>query len=315
MAQRGRGGLAGGPVPATGVADHPSAYRPVDSRTRFGVSANYAGLPAPAKLNLFLHVTGRRSDGYHTLQTLFTFLDYGDALDFSILPDGQVRRLGDDPGFPEQDDLCIKAARLLKEQSGVAAGAGIRLTKRIPVGGGLGGGSSDAATTLVALNHLWGIGWERSRLAALGLRLGADVPVFVEGRAAFAEGVGERLTPCRVPESWYLVACPAVAISTREIFAAPELTRDSIPVKMCDFSAGFGHNDLQPVVVQRYPQVASLLQWLGQWGDARMTGSGSCCFVPFAEGAEAREALGRLPPEYTGFVARGMNQHPLRDWL
>ncbi len=279
------------------------------------MSASFLGVPAPAKLNLFLHVTGRRPDGYHTLQSLFTFIDYGDALDFSIEPDGQVRRDGEGVDIPEQDDLCLKAARLLKQESGTAAGARIRLHKRIPVGGGLGGGSSDAATTLIALNRLWGLGWQRDRLAVLGLRLGADVPVFIEGQAAFAEGVGEQLTPCRVPECWYLVACPPVAVSTREIFAAPELTRNSIPVKMCDFSVGFGRNDLQPVVVRRYPQVASLLEWLGRWGEARMTGSGSCCFVAFSEGSDARKALQQLPPEYTGFVARGMNQHPLRGWL
>ena len=279
------------------------------------MSADYIQVPAPAKLNLFLHVTGRRPDGYHTLQTLFTFIDFGDLLDFLPAPEGVIKRIDPVENVPEQEDLCLKAARLLQLKSGTRAGVRIRLDKRIPVGGGLGGGSSDAATTLIALNRLWGVGWERSRLAALGLELGADVPVFIEGQSAFAEGVGECLTPCTIQERWYLVACPRIAVPTREIFAAPELTRNSIPVKMCDFSAGFGRNDLQPVVMQRYPQVAKLLEWLGSWGDPRMTGSGSCCFVAFPGAAEAREALRRMPPEYTGFVARGMNQHPLRDWL
>ncbi len=240
------------------------------------MSDHYDQVPAPAKLNLFLHVTGRRSDGYHTLQTLFTFVDYGDTLDFVRTEDGEIRQRHPLPGIPAQEDLCIRAAQLLQQAGGVRYGAVIGIDKKIPLGGGLGGGSSDAATTLLALNRLWGLGWERARLAALGLRLGADVPVFVGGHAAFAEGIGERLTPFRVPECWYLIAHPGIAIPTREIFEDPDLTRDSIPVKMCDFSAGFGRNDLQPVVVRRYPRVARLLEWLGSWGDARINGSEAC---------------------------------------
>lgn len=279
------------------------------------MSADFIGVQAPAKLNLFLHVTGRRPDGYHTLQTLFTFVDFGDSLDFLPTDDGTIERVGSVNGISEQDDLSLKAARLLRLESGVRAGVKIRLEKRIPIGGGLGGGSSDAASTLIALNRLWGIGWSRPQLLALGFRLGADVPVFIGGQTAFAQGVGELLTPCSIRERWYLVVCPRVVVSTREIFEAPELTRNSIPVKMCDFSVGFGRNDLQPVVMQRYPQVASLLEWLGYWGEARMTGSGSCCFVSFAEEAEAQQVLRQMPLEYTGFVARGVNHHPLRDWL
>ncbi len=279
------------------------------------MSTDFSQLPAPAKLNLFLHVTGRRPDGYHTLQTLFTFVDYGDALTFRPAKAGTLRREGDVAGISESEDLCFKAARLLQEKSGIRGGVTIRLEKRIPIGGGLGGGSSDAATTLIALNRLWETGLNRAELMELGRLLGADVPVFIGGEAAFAEGVGELLTPYKVPEHWYLIVSPRFGVSTREIFEAPELTRNSNPVKMCDFSMGFGHNDLQPVVVRRYPAVARLLDWLGQWGDARMSGSGACCFVPFGDASGARLALEQIPQEYTGFVARGMNRHPLRDWL
>jgi 4-diphosphocytidyl-2-C-methyl-D-erythritol kinase len=279
------------------------------------VTAHFAGLPAPAKLNLFLHVTGRCPDGYHWLQTLFTFLDFGDSLDFELTKDGVIRHRNPLPGVPESEDIAIRAARLLQQYSGTSHGAWIRIEKRIPMGGGLGGGSSDAATTLLALNRLWNVGAGRAELAQLALQLGADVPVFVGGHAAFAEGIGEKLVPVTVPEPWYLVAHARIAVSTREIFADPDLTRDSIPVKMCDFSKGFGRNDLEKVVVRRYPQVAGLLAFLSQWGDARMTGSGGCCFVAFDQESDAFEALRQVPKEFTGFVARGMNHHPLRDWV
>lgn len=272
-------------------------------------------LPAPAKLNLFLHVTGRRPDGYHTLQTVFVFIDWCDRIFLEATPDGSIRHAAPLGGIAADDELCLKAARLLQARAGISRGAVITIQKRIPLGGGLGGGSSDAATTLIGLNRLWKAGLSRQDLMALGLELGADVPVFIGGHAAFAEGVGELLTPIQVPQAWYLVANPRIGISTREIFEDRDLTRNSIPVKMCDFSAGFGRNDLQPVAMRRYPQVASLLTWLGQWGDARMTGSGACCFVAFTEEQAARQALQQLPPEFTGFVARGMNDHPLRDWV
>ncbi|MDE2259703.1 MAG: 4-(cytidine 5'-diphospho)-2-C-methyl-D-erythritol kinase [Betaproteobacteria bacterium] len=279
------------------------------------MSANYKKVPAPAKLNLFLHVTGRRPDGYHTLQTLFTFVNYGDTLDFTRTESGNIQQQHPLPGIAAQDDLCIRAARLLQHAGGVSYGAIIGIEKRIPVGGGLGGGSSDAATTLLTLNRLWGLDWERARLAALGIQLGADVPVFIGGHSAFAEGIGEQLTPVEVPECWYLIAHPGIAVATREIFEDPDLTRDSITVRMCDFSMGFGRNDLQPVVMRRYSQVAQLLAWLGRFGEARMTGSGACCFVPFEDASRAQSALLQMPPEYKGFIARGMNQHPLRDWV
>ncbi len=279
------------------------------------MSTNYQKVPAPAKLNLFLHITGRRRDGYHTLQTLFTFVDYGDDLSFTRTDSASIEQQRPLPGITAQDDLSIRAAHLLQHKSGTGYGAIIGIEKRIPLGGGLGGGSSDAATTLLALNRLWGLNWDRAQLAALGMELGADVPVFIGGHSAFAEGIGEQLTPLDVPECWYLIAHPELAVATREIFEDPDLTRDSITVRMCDFSMGFGRNDLQPVVMRRYPQVAQLLTWLGRWGEARMTGSGACCFVPFTEESEARSALLQIPPEYKGFVARGMNQHPLRDWV
>lgn len=276
------------------------------------------GWPAPAKLNLFLHVLGRREDGYHRLQTVFIFLDYGDVLDFTLLPEGTIARqvmpgqqsLAD---VAEEDDLVVRAARLLQQRSGTRQGALIALHKQIPLGAGLGGGSSDAATTLLALNYLWKLGWSRSQLAVLGLSLGADVPVFLAGQAAFAEGVGEQLTPLTVPTAWYLVAHPGLSIATREIFAAPDLTRNTLPVKMSDFSVGFGHNDLQPVAVRLYPRVGQLLERLSHWGPARMTGSGACCFVSFACRAEALQALQDITPEYNGFVAQGLDRHPLYD--
>ncbi len=279
------------------------------------MSAHFEEIPAPAKLNLFLHVTGRRPDGYHTLQTLFTFLDYGDTLGFDLTETGEIRQRQPVCGIGPEEDLCIKAARALQQASGVGYGVVIGMRKKIPLGGGLGGGSSDAATTLLVLNRIWRLGWKRQQLAELGLTLGADLPVFIGGHAAFAEGIGERLTPVTVPECWYLVAHPGIAIPTREIFEDPDLTRDSIPVKMCDFSVGFGRNDLQSVVMRRYPAVTRLLEWLGRWGEARMTGSGACCFVPFGEASNAASALLQMPPEYKGFIARGMNQHPLRDWV
>jgi 4-diphosphocytidyl-2-C-methyl-D-erythritol kinase len=277
------------------------------------MNASILGAPAPAKLNLFLHVTGRRADGYHTLQTVFTFIDYGDTLDFVATEDGRITQRSPLVGIPPEEDLCLKAALALQRASGCKQGVVIGLHKRIPMGGGLGGGSSDAATTLLILNKLWGLFWSRQALLALAVTLGADVPVFVAGNAAFAEGIGEVLTPLVLPTPWYLVVDPQISVSTREIFEAPDLTRGSIPVKMCDFSMEFGRNDLQPVVSRRYPQVARLLDALNQMGAAKMTGSGACCFVPFEQESDALAALRQIPPDCKGFIARGINHHPLRD--
>lgn len=267
--------------------------------------------PAPAKLNLFLHVVGRRSDGYHLLQTVFRFIDYGDELAFTVRSDGAVRRTTAIPGVPEEADLCVRAARLLQAHARCALGADIELFKRLPMGGGLGGGSSDAATTLIVLNRLWGTGLSRIQLQALGLQLGADVPVFVFGRNAFAEGVGERLQEVDPGPAWYVVLVPEAAVSTAEIFSAAELTRNTNAITIAAFSVGQGRNDLEPVVCRRYPQVARHLEWLRRYGDARMTGSGACVFCTFGSEAEAARVLSELPAGMRGFVARGLDRHPL----
>lgn len=270
--------------------------------------------PAPAKLNLFLHVVGRRDDGYHLLQSVFRFIDRCDAVHLTLRDDGRVVREGDLPGVPEDADLTVRAARLLQPYAAAGAGVGIRLEKVLPMGGGLGGGSSDAATVLLALNRLWRTNLTREALQRLALRLGADVPVFVFGRTAFAEGVGEILRPVELPPAWYVVLTPPVAVPTAAIFAAPELTRNTPALTIAPFSAGAGRNDLQPVVVARYPEVARHLEWLGRFGEARMTGSGACVFASFDTEAAAREVLRQLPPAMQGFVAQGLDRHPLYDY-
>ncbi|MEK7768601.1 MAG: 4-(cytidine 5'-diphospho)-2-C-methyl-D-erythritol kinase [Pseudomonadota bacterium] len=273
--------------------------------------------PAPAKLNLFLHVVGRREDGYHLLQTVFRFLDFSDQLRFALQKNGAVKLHTPTPGVPEESDLCIRAAQLLRQESGTSLGVEIFLEKRIPMGGGLGGGSSDAATTLLALNRLWGLGWKRSRLMELGLRLGADVPVFIFGENAFAEGIGEKLTPIMLPSAWYLVLTPPVQVPTAQVFASNELTRNTIPIKIPPFSVAQGHNDLEPVVCRAYPEVARHLQWLKRLDSATMvamTGSGACVFAEFTTETAAQMALTQLPGDMKGFVAQGLNRHPMYDF-
>lgn len=268
--------------------------------------------PAPAKLNLFLHVTGRRADGYHTLQTVFQFLDYADELTFAVTDDGRITRATPVPGVSEEQDLTLRAARLLKERCDVTKGAQIRLAKRLPVGGGLGGGSSDAATTLLALNELWGARLPIPELALLGLKLGADVPVFVHGHAAWAEGIGEILTPVEPEEAWYLVVVPPVQVSTAQVFADPELTRYSPPLTIRDFHEGRGlRNDLEPVVRSRYPEVDRAMRLLAEYGAPRMSGSGGCVFLKLRDADQGKQILERIPKPFTGFVARGLNRHPL----
>lgn len=268
--------------------------------------------PAPAKLNLFLHITGRRADGYHTLQTVFQFLDYGDELEFTVTDDDRIARLTPLPGIPEDRDLTVRAARLLQETAGIRRGTHIRLTKRIPAGGGLGGGSSDAATTLLVLNELWGANLSRAELATLGLKLGADVPVFVRGQAAWAEGIGEILTPLEPEQAWYLVVVPPVHVSTAQVFATLELTRYSPPLTIRDFHEGRGlRNDLEPVVRSRYPEVDRAMRWLSEFGEPRMSGSGGCVFLKVTGADRGRQILERIPKPFSGFVARGMNRHPL----
>ena len=271
------------------------------------------GWPAPAKLNLFLHITGRRSDGYHELQSVFQFLDYSDELQFTLRDDGAIRRESELAGVAPDQDLVVRAARLLQQDIGTARGAGIHLQKRLPMGGGLGGGSSDAATTLVALNLLWECGLDDDVLAALGLQLGADVPVFIRGQAAWAEGVGERLEPVSLPEPWFVVLVPPVHVSTAEVFSHPQLIRDCPPIRIRDFLAGEGDNVCEDIVRGLYPQVDAALTALSGFGAARMTGTGACVFAPFTERAEADEALAALSDRWAGFVARACNRSPLLD--
>lgn len=267
--------------------------------------------PAPAKINLFLHITGRRENGYHELQTLFQFLDYGDELAFSVRDDGEIRRLTDIPAVPEAQDLVVRAAKLLQQQSGCPQGVDISIDKKLPMGGGLGGGSSDAATTLVAMNYIWGLHLPMDELGSLGLQLGADVPVFVHGWAAWAEGVGEKLTPVEPEEPWYVVVTPGVQVSTAEIFNDFELTRDCASIKMRDFLEGRSENVCEPVVSKHYPEVGKALEWLSQFSPARMTGTGACIFAGFTTEEAAQGVLKKLPSDWQGFVAKGMNSSPL----
>jgi 4-diphosphocytidyl-2-C-methyl-D-erythritol kinase len=269
--------------------------------------------PAPAKLNLFLHVLGRRADGYHRLQTVFQFLDFGDELSFERRQDQQLLRVEGPADVPAEQDLVVRAAQALRAATGCTEGVAIRVRKRIPMGAGLGGGSSDAATTLVALNQLWGTDLSMEALAHLGLKLGADVPVFVRGVAAWAEGVGEELTPVTLPEPWYAVIAPDVHVPTAEIFSAPELVRDHHPIRFEDYLHGAGQNDCAPVTCTRYPAVAAALGWLSRAAPARMSGTGGAVFAAFAEERAARAALAGLPSAWRGFVARGLNQSPLID--
>jgi 4-diphosphocytidyl-2-C-methyl-D-erythritol kinase len=264
-------------------------------------------LPAPAKLNLMLHILGRRADGYHELQTVFQFLDFGDELDFAVREDGIIQLHSDLHDVPHDSNLIVKAARQLQQLSGCTLGADIWLRKVLPMGGGIGGGSSDAATTLLALNHLWRLGCSEDTLAELGLKLGADVPVFVRGHAAFAEGVGEKLTPVEPAEPWYLVLVPQVSVSTAEIFSDPLLTRDSAPIKVRPVLEGNSRNDCQPVVERRYLEVRNALNLLGKFTEARLTGTGSCVFGAFPSKAEADRVSHLLTETLTGFVAKGSN--------
>lgn len=271
--------------------------------------------PAPAKLNLFLHVTGRRADGLHLLQTLFRFIDLNDTLHFSLRADGVVHRTSEIEGVPEEQDLCVRAAQLLQKNTGCSLGVDITLDKRIPMGGGLGGGSSDAATTLIALNRLWSLGLSRERLMQLGLQLGADVPVFVFGENAFAEGVGEELQAYELPEAWYVVLFPPVHVPTEKIFSHPELTRDSVSIIIRALRTQPLRNDLQSVVCRLYPEVASYLVELNKHGKAMMTGSGACVFAEFESQREAESVLQKLPQEMHGVAVKGLLKHPLQDWV
>jgi 4-diphosphocytidyl-2-C-methyl-D-erythritol kinase len=269
--------------------------------------------PAPAKLNLFLHITGRRADGYHELQTVFQILDFGDRLRFEVRDDGAIRRLTVVEGVEPENDLTVRAARMLQQHTGCQRGVDIRIEKRIPMGGGLGGGSSDAATVLVALNRLWQTGLDVNELARLGLMLGADVPVFVRGESAWGEGVGECLTAVTLPKHWFLVVCPNVSVPTADLFMSSQLTRDARPIKIRDYLAGAGSNVFEPLVRTRYPAVNDAMNWLTQQSGmpARMTGTGSSIFVALNDEARARELVKQVPTPWQAFYALGVDRSPL----
>jgi len=289
----------------------------------------FLGLPAPAKLNLFLHITGRRADGYHELQSVFVPVDLADTIDIESRSDGMISRSGDVIGDPAHD-LCVRAATLLRQSAGIQMGVAIHVDKAIPAGSGMGGGSSDAATTLIGLNRLWQLDWPRPRLAQLALQLGADVPFFLGEGPAFVEGIGERLTPIPLPPAWYAVIHPQVHVSTAEIFTDPGLTRNTKLTTISGFSAArdalsatskvsaarslFGANDLQPVATRRAPPIQDALKHLSRFGAARMTGSGSAVFAPFDTGSDAREAIAVLPAGWSGWAVQGLDEHPLAAW-
>ena len=272
---------------------------------------------APAKINLFLHVTGRRGDGYHTLQTLYQFVELNDILQFAVREDNEIRLESDFKEVPPEQNLVVRAARALQQQSGTRAGTDITLTKRIPTGGGLGGGSSDAATTLVALNEFWRLGLSIKELAEIGVTVSADVPVFVYGQAAWAEGIGEKLTPVAPAEPWYLIVNPNVQVSTAALFDAPELTRNTSPITIRDFMDGRSRNVFEPVVATRYPEVRLALEWLRRnhkGSRAKMSGTGACVFAAFETETAAKELAGKLPKNMTGHVVKGRNASPLYDF-
>ena len=266
---------------------------------------------SPAKLNLFLHITGRRDDGYHELQTAFQFLNHCDELQFKITQELDVELLTPVSGIDNDDNLIVCAAELLQQMMGVGQGVKISLVKYLPIGGGLGGGSSNAATTLVALNQLWQCKISYSELSEIGLMLGADVPIFIHGRAAWAEGVGEELTFISLPEPWYVVIVPDCQVSTAEIFSAIELTRDCEPITMSSFLSGKSRNVCESVVIDRYKAVSEALVWLAQFGQSRMTGTGACVFTDFDNQQEAQMVVDSLPENWHGFVAKACNKSPL----
>jgi 4-diphosphocytidyl-2-C-methyl-D-erythritol kinase len=271
---------------------------------------------APAKLNLMLHIVGRRADGYHELQTVFQLVDLCDRLEIASRPDGVIRRVSGPAGVAENDDLTVRAAQLLKATTGSPMGADISVKKLIPLGGGMGGGSSDAATTLLALNQMWRTNLTSQQIAAIGTKLGADVPVFVAGHSAWAEGIGEKLTPVSLqPAAWFVVVFPGVAVPTAAVFQAPELTRNSPPTTMRGFLETGGRNDCEAVVRARFPVVAEALDWLGRHSPARLTGTGSCVFAKFARVEDAERVAARVPDQWRAFVARGLDRSPLLEEL
>jgi 4-diphosphocytidyl-2-C-methyl-D-erythritol kinase len=291
--------------------------------------ASLHGCPAPAKLNLFLHVTGRRADGYHLLQSVFQLIDHGDTLDVDLRSDERIVRVNEVPGVPEEQDLIVRALRALQAEyqrrhGKLPPGIAVRIVKRLPMGGGLGGGSSDAATALMAANYLWQAGFTDAELMAIGLPLGADIPFFLFGETAFAEGVGEALQAVPGPDCWYVVIEPGVSVPTAAIFTAPDLTRNTKPITVADFlgrqtgstdAVGFGRNDLQDVAVRLFPPVAEAIEWLGNHGAARMTGSGACVFSAFSTEQEAERVVQQVPAKWTAWKARSLTKHPMKSLL
>ena len=270
---------------------------------------------APAKINLFLHITGQRADGYHTLQSVFQLLDFHDNIHLKSTKNGEIKRTTEISGVPESQDLCGRAALALQNATGCKLGCEYAVEKNIPMGGGLGGGSSDAATVLLALNQLWQLNISREKLMHIGLKLGADVPIFIFGQNAWAEGVGEILTPIELPEQYYVVLTPSVHVSTAQVFANSTLTKDTKPLKIADFSNGVNsnqfRNDLEKVVIKEFPAVASTIKWLNQFGQARMSGSGASVFVAVDSQSEAKEILAQKPANTSGIVAKSLKKHPL----
>lgn len=279
--------------------------------------SNFQDFLAPAKVNVFLHITGQRADGYHTLQSAFQLLDFYDTVSLKPTSDNKIKRITKIDAIPEHEDLCVRAAKALQQAANCKQGVEIKLEKRIPMGGGLGGGSSDAATVLLALNQLWGIHFTRDALMKIGLSLGADVPFFIYGQSAWVEGIGEILTPLTLPTPYYVVLTPPIHVSTAKIFTHSGLTKDTKPLRIADFSNGANsnlfRNDLEKVVCEEFTAVASTLKWLNQFGQARMSGSGASVFVTVDSLAKAKSIFAEKPVEIQGFIAKGLSQHPLYE--
>ncbi len=290
----------------------PAELRPAETRRSWSAVSHW---PAPAKLNLFLHVTGRRADGYHELQTVFQLVDLQDTISIELRDDGRIERPDGPSGVAPESDLTVRAAQALQSAANCKKGATLSVAKRIPMGGGLGGGSSDAATVLLALNQLWACGLSAAELAQLALPLGADVPVFVYGRSAWGEGVGEHLSPIELPPRWYVIIHPGVAVSTREVFQSAELTRNSPLITIRAFLQGAGRNDCESVVRAQVTEVAEALDWLGRWAPARLTGTGSCIFAACSSVMDAERIAARVPDRWTSYVARGLNVSPVHAML
>jgi 4-diphosphocytidyl-2-C-methyl-D-erythritol kinase len=309
------GNVTGATAPGEPESARPGQRQPTADESRERDVSAVSVWPAPAKLNLFLHVTGRRADGFHDLQTLFQIIDLCDTVTITVREDGVIERPNDPSGVDEDSDLTVRAARALQSMTGTRLGATLGILKRIPMGGGLGGGSSDAATTLLALNHLWKCGLSIVELSALGLTLGSDVPVFIQGFSAWAEGRGERLTAIELRERWYVIVHPGVHVSTASVFQTPELTRNSPLITIRAFFESGGRNDCEPVVRSRFPEVADALDWLARFEPARLTGTGACVFAACASASEAERIAARVPDRWRSFVARGLNTSPLHERL